>query len=129
MDEREAPQPAENDYQPADGIVKYARPALIAAVAIAIISLALLVIIFFLDSFNATVYSVGGKDIADATQEAGEIRDLYTPARIGSVVFLIASAATAAVAGVILFRNRTSAADDEDNGENVGFEGLAGNGS
>lgn len=129
MDEREAQQPAENDYQPADGIVKYARPALIAAVAVAIISLALLVIIFFLDSFNATIYSVGGKDIKDATQEASEIRDLYAPARVGGVVFLIASAVTAAVAGFLLFRNRNSAADDADNGEDVGFEDLAGNGS
>ena len=29
-----------------------------------------LVIIFFLDSFNATVYSVGGQDIQDATDQA-----------------------------------------------------------
>jgi hypothetical protein len=126
MDEREAPQPAENDYQPARGIVKYARPALIAGVAVAIISLALLVIIFFLDSFNATVYSVGGKDIKDATAEAGEIRDLYTTARVGGIVFLVVSVATAAVAGVILFRNRTATSDAE-NGEDVDFEDLAGN--
>lgn len=128
MEESEAPQSAEYDNRPAAGIVKFARPALIAGVAVAIISFALLVIIFFLDSFNATVYSVGGKDIKDATEEAGEIRDLYTAARVGGIVFLIASMATAAVAGVILFRNRT-ASNDAESGEDVGFEDLAGNGS
>ena len=127
MEESEAPQPAENDYQPAGGIVKYARPAMIAGVAVALVSCALLVIIFFLDAFNATVYSVGGKDIQDATEEAGEIRDLYTAARVGGIVFLIASVATAAAAGVMMFRNRNSATGDADNGEDVGFEDLAGN--
>ena len=126
MEEREEPQAPDNEYQAEGGLVKYARPALIAGISVAIISLALLVIIFFLDSFNATVYSVGGKDIRDATQEAGEIRDLYTTARIGGIVFLIASAATAAVAGVILFRDRNSAGNQSDNGEDVGFDDLAG---
>ena len=50
-------------------------------------------IIFLLDSFNATVYSVGGKDISDATDEARQIRELYSGARIGGVVFLVVSAA------------------------------------
>ena len=53
------------------GLARYARPALIAGAVIAVVSIALLVIIFFLDSFNATVYSVGGKSVQDATDEAG----------------------------------------------------------
>ena len=52
----------------------YARTALIAGAAVAVVCLVLLVIIFLLDSFNATVYSVGGKDINDATDEARQIR-------------------------------------------------------
>ena len=78
------------------GLAKYARPALIAGSAIAVVCLALLVIIFFLDSFNATVYSVGGKNIQDATDEARQIRESYTAVRTGGLVFLIASAVTAA---------------------------------
>ena len=53
---------------------------------IAVVCVALLVIIFFLDSFNATVYSVGGKDIQDATDEARSIRDTYATARLGGII-------------------------------------------
>ena len=58
-------------HQPGDGgQARFARPALIASAVVAIVCVALLVIIFFLDTFNATVYSVGGNDIRDETQEA-----------------------------------------------------------
>jgi formate hydrogenlyase subunit 3/multisubunit Na+/H+ antiporter MnhD subunit len=124
MEEHEEPYATENDPEPADGIVKYARPALILAVAVAIISLALLVIIFALDSFNATVYSVGGKNINDASDEARDIRELYSAVRVGGVVVLIASAATAIAAAIVLFRSRNSLQSKEDNGENVGFDDL-----
>src|SRR5687768_12963763 len=98
MEEHEEPQVAANDQTPADGIVKYARPALIAAAAVVVISLALLAVIFALDTFNATVYSVGGKNINDASDEARDIRELYSAVRVGGVVVLVASAVTAIAA-------------------------------
>ena len=125
MEEHEEQQAAANDQITPDGIVKYARPALIAAAAVAVISLALLVIIFALDSFNATVYSVGGKNINDASDEARDIRELYSAVRVGGVIVLIASAATATAAAIVLFRGRNSQQNREDNGENLGFDDLA----
>jgi len=125
MEEHEEQQAAADDQITADGIVKYARPALIAAAAVAVISLALLVIIFALDSFNATVYSVGGKNINDPSDEARDIRELYSAVRVGGIVVLIASAATAIAAAIVLFRSRNSQQNREDNGENLGFDDLA----
>lgn len=125
MEEHEEQQAAADDRITADGIVKYARPALIAAAAVVVISLALLVIIFALDSFNATVYSVGGKNINDPSDEARDIRELYSAVRVGGVVVLIASAATAIAAAIVLFRSRNSQQNREDNGENLGFDDLA----
>ena len=58
------------------GLARFARPALIASAVVAVVCIALLVIIFFLDTFNATVYSVGGNSIQDDTQEAQDIRGL-----------------------------------------------------
>ena len=78
------------------GLARYARPALIAGAVIAVVCIALLVIIFFLDSFNATVYSVGGKNVQDATDEARAIRDSYAAARLGGIIFLIAGVLLAA---------------------------------
>ncbi|CAA0370710.1 Uncharacterised protein [Klebsiella oxytoca] len=95
--------------------------------AVAVVCLVLLVIIFLLDSFNSTVYSVGGEDINDATDEARQIRELYSGARIGGVVFLVASALTAAGAAVVLVRQRkNSPKSDDDGGEDVGFDALTG---
>ncbi|MET1065452.1 MAG: hypothetical protein ABWX85_10840 [Arthrobacter sp.] len=109
------------------GLVRYARPALIAGVVIAVVCTALLVIIFFLDSFNATVYSVGGKDVSDASEDARAIRENYAAARLGGTVFLVAGLALAAAGGVVLYRHRNEAGpDDEDNGEDVDFEDLGG---
>ena len=80
-----------------------------------------------LDSFNATVYSVGGKNIQDATDEAREIRESYTAVRTGGLVFLIASVANAVAAAVVLYRNRNVTNDDgTDDGDDVDFEDLAG---
>ena len=109
------------------GLARYARPALIAGAVIAVVCAALLVIIFFLDSFNATVYSVGGKDVADATDEAKSIREDYAAARIGGIIFLVIGIALAAAGGVVLYRHRNELGpDDEDNGEDVDFEDLGG---
>ena len=89
--------------------------------------MALLVIIFFLDSFNATVYSVGGKDVTDATDEAKSIRETYAAARIGGVIFLVTGIALAAAGGLVLYRHRNEpGSDGEDNGEDVDFEDLGG---
>lgn len=106
---------------------RYARPLLIAGVGGAIVCLVLLGIIFLLDSFNSTVYSVGGKNINDATDEARQIRDLYAGARTGSVVFLIASALAAAAAAVALVRwGKNTSESRDDGGEDVGFDALTG---
>jgi ABC-type Fe3+ transport system permease subunit len=105
------------------GLSRFARPALIASAVVAVVCIALLVIIFFLDAFNATVYSVGGNDIGDDTQEAQDIRGLYAGARAGSIVFLVASLMVAAAAAVLLYRGRNSAGE-ADGGEDVDFEDL-----
>jgi hypothetical protein len=111
------------------GVDRYARPALVTGVVIAVVCLALLVIIFFLDSFNATVYSVGGKDVHDPTDEARSIRETYAAARLGGVVFLIVGLALAAAAGAFLvYRDRNGADRNgtQDDGEDVDFEDLGG---
>lgn len=107
-------------------LVKYARPALIAGSAVAVICIALLVIIFFLDTFNATVYSVGGKDISDATDEARDIRGLYSGARIGGIILLVASLLAAVGGAVVLYLQRGTVSDANDGDEDVDFDDLAG---
>lgn len=132
MESSATPSPDQPARNPADlarysHLGRYARPALIAGVAAAIVCLILLAILFLLDSFNSTVYSVGGKNINDATDEARQIRDLYSGVRVGGVVFLIASAVTAAVAAVVVIRQRKNAPNtDDDGGEDVGFDALTG---
>ena len=122
-----AQQDAEGGRPARQGLARYARPALIAGAVIAVVCAALLVIIFFLDSFNATVYSVGGQNIQDDTEEARQIRESYTAVRTGALVFLIASVVTALAAAVVLYRNRNVANDDDpDGGDDVDFEDLAG---
>ena len=103
------------------------RPAgTVAGGIIAVVCVALLVIIFFLDSFNATVYSVGGQDVRDATDQAKAIRDNYAGARAGGIVFLVLGV-LAAAGGLVLYRHRNEAgSDDGDNGEDVDFEDLGG---
>lgn len=104
---------------------RYARPVLIAGGVVAVVCLVLLVIIFLLDSFNATVYSVGGKNISDATEEARQIRDLYLGARVGGIVVLTVSVLAAAAAAVVVVREQRKAGD-ADGGEDLGFDDLAG---
>jgi ABC-type Fe3+ transport system permease subunit len=105
----------------------YARPAVIAGAAIAVVCIVLLVIVFFLDSFNAATYSMTGKSVQDATDEAREIRESYSGVRIGAIVVLVLSVLAAIAGGVILYLGRGAAQEgDEDNGEDVDFEDLAG---
>jgi hypothetical protein len=106
------------------GFARFARPALIAGSLVAVVCIGLLVVIFFLDTFNATVYSVGGDDIAGDTQEARDIRGLYAGARAGSIAVLVASLLTAAGAAVVLYRGRNSAAGEGEGGEDVDFDDL-----
>lgn len=106
------------------GPARFARPALIAGALVAVVCIGLLVVIFFLDTFNATVYSVGGDDIAGDTQEARDIRGLYDGARAGSIAVLVAALLTAAGAAVVLYRGRNSAAGEGEGGEEVDFEDL-----
>ncbi|MET4093240.1 LPXTG cell wall anchor domain-containing protein [Arthrobacter sp. UYCu712] len=110
------------------GLARYARPALVAGCIIAVVCVALLVIIFFLDSFNATVYSVGGKDVQDATDEARSIRDNYAAARVGGIIVLVIGLALAAAGGFGLYRRRKEQGwnDGDDDGEDVDFEDLGG---
>jgi len=106
------------------GPARFARPALIAGSLVALVCIGLLVVIFFLDTFNATVYSVGGDDIAGDTQEARDIRGLYDGARAGSIAVLVAALLTAAGAAVVLYRGRNPAAGEGEGGEDVDFEDL-----
>ncbi|MFF2244726.1 hypothetical protein ACFVTM_11160 [Arthrobacter sp. NPDC058130] len=110
------------------GLARYARPALIAGAVVAVVCIALLVIIFFLDSFNATVYSVGGKNVQDATDEARAIRDTYAGARLGGIIVLVAGVLLAAAGAMLMYRHRNDEGQDtdSDDGEDVDFEDLAG---
>jgi len=124
MDDSAAPGET-RDHEPRDrGPARFARPVLIAAAVVAVVCLALLVIIFLLDTFNATVYSVGGNDIGDNTQESRDIRGLYDGARAGSIFFLVFALLAAAAAGWVLFRERRKGGGDADGGEDVDFEDL-----
>lgn len=123
MEESAGPRQPEPQHQHR-GPARYARPALIAGALVAVVCIALLVIVFFLDAFNATVYSVGGNDIAEDTQEARDIRGLYDGARAGSIALLVASLLTAAAAGAVLYRGRGSVAGGGDSGEDVDFDDL-----
>ncbi len=110
------------------GLSRFARPALIAGSVVAVVCVALLVIIFFLDSFNATVYSVGGKDVSDSTDEARAIRDTYAAARAGGIIFLVLGALAAVAGGVLLYRDRNASPriDEDDDGQDWDYEDLAG---
>lgn len=107
--------------------VTYARPALIAGAVIAVVCIALLIIIFALDSFNAAAYSVTGKSVNDATDEARDIRELYSGARVGGIIALVISGVVALAAAVVLYVNRESApVDGDDDGEDYDLDDLTG---
>lgn len=118
----------ENTGREVRGLARFARPALIAGSVIAVVCVALLVIIFLLDSFNATVYSVGGKDVKDATDEARAIRDTYAAARVGGIVGLVLGAVAALAGGFVLYRERNASAliEEDDDGQDWDYEDLAG---
>ena len=123
MDESAGPEPSEEQQVPERGLARYARPALIIGAVVAVVAIALLVIIFFLDTFNATVYSVGGNNIQDDTAEARDIRGLYTGARAGGIAILVASLVVVLGAAAVLYRSRTRDTGS-DGGEDVDFDDL-----
>ena len=102
------------EHSPGRSLSTYARPALIAGVVIAVVCVALLIVIFALDAFNAAAYSVSGKDIGDATDEARDIRELHSGARAGGIIGLVISGVVAVGAGVVLYLNRGTAGGNDD---------------
>ncbi|NUS36451.1 MAG: hypothetical protein HOQ04_08320 [Pseudarthrobacter sp.] len=124
MEENAASGPSGEEQPTRRGLARYARSVLIAASVAAVVCVALLVIIFLLDTFNATVYSVGGNDISDNSQESRDIRGLYDGARTGSIFFLVAAVLAGAVAGWALFRGRRQDGNGVDGGEDVDFDDL-----
>ncbi|GAA3282669.1 hypothetical protein [Paenarthrobacter aurescens] len=117
----------DNAAQPASTLIKAARPALIAGIVIAVVCIGLLIIIFALDSFNAATYSVAGKSVNDATDEARGIRELYSAARTGGIITLVVSGVVAVAAAVVLYLNRGNAAlDEDDDGQDYDLEDLTG---
>ncbi|AMB42579.1 hypothetical protein DM794_12235 [Paenarthrobacter ureafaciens] len=87
---------------------------MIAGVVIAVVCVALLIVIFALDAFNAAAYSVSGKNIGDATDEARDIRELHSGARAGGIIGLVISGVVAVGAGVVLYLNRGTAGGNDD---------------
>lgn len=126
MEDSPATQPSGPPPASNPDLVRFARPALIAGSAVAVVCIALLVIIFFLDTFNATVYSVGGKDIQEATDEAQDIRGLYSGARVGGIILLVVSLLAAVGGAVVLYLRRGTLEEGDDGDEDVDFEGLTG---
>ncbi|WP_426938667.1 hypothetical protein [Pseudarthrobacter sp. S3] len=126
MEDSAGTQPSGPPQASKPDLVKFARPALIAGSAVAVVCVALLVIIFFLDTFNATVYSVGGKNIQDATDEAGEIRGLYAGARVGGIIMLVVSLLAAVGGAVVLYLQRGIVEEGDDGDEDVDLEDLTG---
>ena len=117
MDDNAAPQPSR--------LAKYARPALIAGAVIAVVCIGLLIVIFALDSFNAAAYSVTGKSVNDATEEARDIRDLYSGARLGGIIALAISGVVAVASAVVLYLNRGNAPlDEDDDGQDYDLDDL-----
>ncbi|MET4621526.1 ABC-type phosphate transport system permease subunit [Arthrobacter sp. 2762] len=119
--------PGASEHSAGRSLVAFARPALIAGAVIAVICIGLLIVIFALDSFNATAYSVTGKSVNDATDEARDIRDLYSGARIGGIIALVISGVVALAAAIVLYLNRGSApTDEDDDGEDYDLDDLTG---
>lgn len=103
---------------------QYARPALIGGIVLVVVGAVLLLVVMGLDTFNATVYSVGGKSIGDATAEAESLRDQFVGAKVVALIALIVGgvAVVASVAALYVTRGLVA----EDDGEDLGYDELAG---
>lgn len=139
MEDTAAPQPSDTndpnssrsarrgveEHSAGRSLSTYARPALIAGIVIAVICVGLLIVIFVLDSFNAAAYSVTGKSVNDATDEARDIRELYSGARTGGIIGLVISGVVAVAAGIALYLYRgAGAAGADDDGEDYDLDDL-----
>lgn len=113
--------------EPAGAVARlrpYARPVLIAGIVITVVAAVLLVVVIGLDAFNATVYSVGGKNISDSTPEAQSLRDQFLGAKIGAIVALIVGGLALVASIAVMYATRGM--DTEDEGEDLGYDDLAG---
>jgi hypothetical protein len=102
----------------------YARPVLIAGIVITVVAAVLLVVVMGLDAFNATVYSVGGKNISDATAEAQSLRDQFLGAKIGAIIGLVVGGVALIASIAVMYATRGLDTDDE--GDDLGYDELAG---
>ncbi|GHG46758.1 hypothetical protein GCM10012320_12990 [Sinomonas cellulolyticus] len=102
----------------------YARPVLIGGIVLAVVGAVLLLVVTGLDAFNATVYSVGGKSISDATAEAQSLRDQFQGARAIGLAVLIVGAVAIVGSAIALYATRSLVA--EDDGDDLGYDELAG---
>ena len=106
------------------GFAQLARPVLIVGIVVVVVSGLLLAVVLGLDAFTATVYSVGGKSIADPTPEAAALRDQYAGAKAAGIVGLVLGGIALAGAAVAVYMTRGRDADDDGNG--LSFDELAG---
>ncbi|MFJ3956221.1 hypothetical protein [Arthrobacter sp. NPDC090010] len=104
---------------------EYSKALLVVGTVVLLVALAVLGVLWILDTFNAAVYSVDGKSISDATDEARALRDTYAPARAGSVVVLIFAAVFMVLGGAGLYLNRGARAAQPDDGE-LGVDDMFG---
>ncbi|WP_460990712.1 hypothetical protein [Sinomonas soli] len=118
------PVPARPDAGPLARLRPYARPVLIAGIVITVVAAVLLVVVMGLDAFNATVYSVGGKNISDATPEAQSLRDQFLGAKIGSIIGLVVGGVALVASIAVMYATRGLDADEED--DDLGYDELAG---
>jgi hypothetical protein len=102
----------------------YARPVLIGGIAVTVIAGVLLVVVLGLDAFNATVYSVGGKNISDSTPEAQSLRDQFAGAKIGAIIGLVVGVVALVASVAVMYATRGLDADDD--GDDLGYDELAG---
>jgi hypothetical protein len=103
---------------------RYTRPLLILGIVVAVVSAVLLLLVLGLDGFTATVYSVGGKSIDDATPEAAALRDQYLGAKIAAIVGLVVGGVFLIGSLVVMYLNRGQSRGDD--GDDLSFDELAG---
>ncbi|GAB4099984.1 hypothetical protein GCM10028789_21480 [Sinomonas halotolerans] len=106
------------------GLLRSVRPALIVGIVLASISAVLLAVVLGLDAFTAGVYSMGGKDISDPTEEAAALRDQYAGAKAAAIVGLVLGGLAVVGSVVALYLTRGRVADDDEGG--LSFDELAG---
>ncbi|MCH6469428.1 hypothetical protein [Sinomonas terrae] len=106
------------------GLSRFVRPLLILGIVLAAVSAILLFIVLGLDAFTATVYSVGGKSINDATPEAEALRDQYLGAKIAAIVGLVIGGILLIGSLIVMYVNRGRS--NGDDGDDLSFEDLAG---